>query len=100
MDPSVADAIGPVVAILGVGSMILIGMKMRYTHLRHTRHSQVGQEDVERLTEDMARLRDEVRVLREEFVELFERVEFAERVLTRGKAADGNLDALPRGERH
>jgi hypothetical protein len=96
MDPAIAEVIGPVLAILGLGSMILIGLKMRYTHLRHTRHPQVEQEAMERLTEDVAGLRDDVRILREEFVDLYERVEFAERVLTRGRA-DGDVERLPGG---
>ncbi len=54
-----------------------------------------GQEQLERLTDDVARLRDEVRVLREESVDVYERLEFTERVLTRGKGADRDLDALP-----
>jgi hypothetical protein len=100
MDPQLAEIFGPVLAILGVGSMILIGVKMRYTHLRHTRHSQLGQEDVERLNDDVASLREDFRMLREEFVDLYERVEFTERVLAQGKGGNGGMDALPRGERH
>jgi hypothetical protein len=96
MDPVIADVLGPVLALLGVGSMILIGMKMRYTHLRHTRTGQVGQQETERLSEDVAGLRDDCRMLREEFVDLYERVEFTERVLAQGKA-DKDVDALPRG---
>ena len=99
MDPQLAEILGPVFAILGMGSMILIGIKMRYTHLRHTRYGQVGQQEIERLSEDVASLRDDYRMLREEFVDLYERVEFTERVLAQGKA-DKDVDALPRGERN
>ncbi|MDH3290932.1 MAG: hypothetical protein OEO20_13285 [Gemmatimonadota bacterium] len=86
MPPGLAEAIGPVLAIFGVGSMILIGMKIRYTHLRQTRLGQGGQEEMEHLTEDVATLHDEVRLLRQDFAEMYERVEFAERLLTRGQA--------------
>ena len=96
MDPQLAEILGPVAAILGVGSMILIGIKMRYTHLRHTRSGQVGQQEMERLNEDVSGLRDDFRMLREEFVDLYERVEFTERVLAQGKAGK-DVDALPRG---
>jgi len=96
MDPQVLEIVGPVVAILGIGSMILIGIKMRYTHLRDTRHQQVGLEELERLAEDIERLRDEVRLLREESADMSERLEFTERVLSRGKAAERDSDALPR----
>jgi len=99
MDPQLAEIFGPVLAILGMGSMILIGIKMRYTHLRHTRSGQVGQGEMDRLSDDVAGLRDDVRMLREELVDLYERVEFTERVLAQGKA-DKNRDALPRGEQH
>jgi hypothetical protein len=37
MPPELAESIGPVLAILGVGSMILVGMKLRYSHLRESR---------------------------------------------------------------
>ena len=90
MPPGLADAIGPVFAILGIGSMILIGMKIRYNHLRQTRFGQGAQEDVDRLTEDVATLHDEVRLLRQDFAELYERIEFAERLLTRGQGQDAD----------
>jgi predicted nuclease with TOPRIM domain len=51
-------------------------------------------EERERLVEAVTSLRDEVRMLREEFGELYERVEFAERLLTRGRA-DGELGLPP-----
>jgi len=77
-------------AILGIGSMILIGMKIRYNHLRETRFGQGAQADVDRLTEDVATLHDEVRLLRQDFSELYERIEFAERLLTRGQVQDAD----------
>jgi len=90
MPPGLADAIGPVFAILGIGSMILIGMKIRYNHVRQTRFGQGAQEDVDRLAEDVATLHDEVRLLRQDFAELYERIEFAERLLTRGQGQDAD----------
>ena len=95
MDPDIiAEAIGPILAIVGVGSMILIGIKMRYTHLHRMRQEQVAGGDAARLTEEVAHLREDVRQLREEYVELYERMDFAERVLTKGKA-EGYPNALP-----
>ncbi len=85
MPPELAEAVGPVLAILGVGSMILIGMKLRYTHLRETRLDRGGKKEMEQLTEDVAALRDEVRLLRQDCAEMYERIEFAERLLTRGQ---------------
>jgi cell division protein FtsB len=95
MDPAVAEIIAPFLGIIGFGSMVLIGMKMRYTHLRHTRSAAAAPKDVERLTEAVETLRDDVRLLRDELVELNERVEFTERMLTRAKSLDADLDALP-----
>jgi predicted nuclease with TOPRIM domain len=94
MPPELAESIGPVLAILGVGSMILVGMKLRYSHLRESRLGGGVKEERERLVEAVTSLRDEVRMLREEFGELYERVEFAERLLTRGRA-DGELGLPP-----
>jgi len=98
MDPEIVYHLGPVLGILGIGSMILIAIKMRYTHLRHTRAGQVGQDELER-REDVASLHDEVRALREQLVDVSERLEFTERVLIQGKARDEDSDALPRPER-
>ncbi len=93
MPPELAEAIGPVLAIFGIGSMILIGMKLRYDHLRQTRLGQSGQEEMTHLSEEIASLQDEVRLLRQDFAEMYERVEFAERLLTRGQP--GGADRPP-----
>jgi hypothetical protein len=97
VDPAIAEVVGPIFAILGLGSMILIGIKMRYTHLQRMKQHQVGGEDLERLAEGVSNLREDVRQLREEYVELYERVDFAERVLTKGKV-EGGPEALPGGQ--
>lgn len=85
MPPGLAEAIGPVLAIFGIGTMILIGMKLRYSHLRQTRLDQGGQEEVGRLAEDVAALRDEMQLLRQDVSDVYERMEFAERLLARGQ---------------
>ena len=69
-------------------------MKMRYTHLQRTRLSGTAQQDVERLADAVDAVRDEVRILREDFLELHERVEFTERLLERPKT-DTDLGSLP-----
>ncbi len=89
MDPVIAEVLGPVTAILGLGSMILIGVKLRYSHKEKMLLGEGGPAETGRLGEDVAVLRDEVRLLREGFAELYERVEFAERLLTKGRA-DGS----------
>lgn len=85
MPPGLADAIGPVLAIFGIGTMILIGMKLRYSHLRQTRLDQGGREEIGRLAEDVAALRDEMQLLRQDVSDVYERIEFAERLLARGQ---------------
>ncbi len=97
MDPQIMELIAPVLGLGAVGTMILIGMKMRYSHLRHTRLAKGTGPEVEQLTEAVESLRDEVRELREGMVDLHERVEFAERMLTRGRA-EGEQGALPGGQ--
>ena len=63
MYPHILEVLAPVFALLGLGGAILIGMKMRYNHLRRTRVSGSGQQDVERLADAVDTLRDEVRLL-------------------------------------
>lgn len=95
MNPEIVYVLGPVLGILGVGSMVLIAIKMRYAHLRQTGADRVGREEVERLREDVASLHAVVSALREEFVDVCERLEFTERVLIQGKVTDQDADALP-----
>lgn len=94
MPPEALDAIGPVIAILGVGTFVLIGMKLRYTHLRETKNAP-SKEQLERLTETVELLQDHVRGLRDEMVDLNERIDFTERVLTRGREEERPKGALP-----
>jgi hypothetical protein len=83
-----------VIALLGVGSFVLIAMKMRYSHLRDTKHAP-GREDLDRLAQAVELLHDDVRVVRDEIVELGERVDFAERVLAHGRPDDEPPRPLP-----
>jgi hypothetical protein len=87
MSPDVVEFLAPVLALLGLGSFVLIGMKLRYNHLRDTKHAPRS-EEVERLAESVDLLHDQVRVLRDE-------LDFTERVLTRGRADDDAQGALP-----
>ena len=64
---------------------MLVGLKMRFDHKFRMRE-RPGGEDTERLTEAVEQLHDEVRLMREEFADLQERVDFTERVLSQGKA--------------
>lgn len=78
------EVIGPIMAgIVGCGILTVIGMK---TWLNAKIRLQQGapREEIERLTDLVEGLRDEVGLLRDEFGELHERVDFSERVLSRG----------------
>ncbi len=98
MSPEILGILGHgwfVMAIIG----IVIGMKVRYTHLQRTRVSGSAQLEVERLADAVDTLRDEVGLLRDQHLELNERVDFTERLLERPKSADAGLDSLP-GQRN
>jgi len=84
MDPALAEAIGPVFALTAMGAMILIGIRMRFNH-KYRMLNRESPEQVERLTDAVQQLHDDVRVLRDELLELHERMDFAERMLTSGK---------------
>lgn len=86
MSPEIVELLAPVLAFATLGGAILIGMKLRYTHLQRIRGSGTAQEDVERLADAVDRLHGEVGLLRDQFLELNERVEFTERLLERPKA--------------
>ncbi len=84
MPPEVIEFVGPFLAIVSAGTMILVGMKMRLSAKVKLQQGSKG-EDVERLVDAVDALHDEVRVLREEHAELQERMDFAERMLSSGK---------------
>ena len=89
MPPELIEVLAPVVVILSIGTMVLIGMKMRLTARSHessnlNRVAKDG-EDIERLADTVDALHDQVRMMRDDFAELHERVDFAERLLSRGE---------------
>ncbi len=84
MPPEVIEVIGPFLAIISIGTMILVGMKMRLSAKVQLQQGSKG-EDVERLADAVDGLHEEVRMLREEYGELHERMDFAERILSTGK---------------
>ncbi len=73
----------PIISVVGV--LTLIGMKMRYRHLEEARDIASGQQGGEHLPAAVDNLRAEVELMREEFRELNDRVDFAERLLERPK---------------
>lgn len=85
MGADVVELLAPVFAFISIGGMILIGMKLRYAHKERTALGGTSQKEIEHLTDTVRALRDEVQVLRDGFLELNDRVEFAERLLERPK---------------
>ena len=86
MDPILAETIAPFFAIIGVGSMVLIGMKLRYNYKARIAEQTGSTEDLDRIANAVGDLIDEVQSLREGLADMNERMEFTERMLTQGKA--------------
>lgn len=96
MPPELVEIIAPPIAILSFGVLVLIGMKIRYSHIQRTRVEGGAQpQDVERLATAVHTLQDELRVVRDEIQKLNERVEFTERLLERPRTAAPDSKALP-----
>lgn len=73
------------IAFFGFGTFTLLGMRM-WLNARMQSRQQLPQDEFHRLAESVDRLHEEVRVVRDEMAELHERVDFTERMLTRGQA--------------
>ena len=84
MPPEVVEFVAPLMIVATVGTMILVGMKMRLSAKVQLQQGSKS-EDVERLADAVDGLHEEVRMLREESAELHERMDFAERMLSSGK---------------
>lgn len=83
MHPDVMEGLFAMTGLLAISSVFLIGYRMHLTaKLKGKRGG--SEEALERLGETVEDLRDQVRFLREEFTDLNERVDFAERLLTKG----------------
>ena len=88
MEPAIFDGIMAVTAMLGLGTFVLIGMKMRFDHKAKMLEQPKGAEELERLTDAMDSIYEQARALREDLGELQERLDFHERLLTRPKDGD------------
>ena len=84
MPTELIDVIAPVMVLTTLGTIFLIGMKMRLSAKVQLQQGSKS-EDVERLADAVDGLHEEVRMLREEYTELHERMDFAERMLSTGK---------------
>ena len=84
MPPQIIDVIPAVMVLTTVGTIFLVGLKIRLgAKLQLQKGSK--SEDVERLADAVDGLHEEVRMLREEYTELQERMDFTERMLSTGK---------------
>ena len=73
-----------------VGTFSLFGLKILIS-ARRTRHGEIGKEEAQRLAETVEGLQDQMYQVRDAVSELHERMDFAERLLTRGeKRGDAN----------
>lgn len=86
MPHEIVEAIAPLIAMIGFGTFTLLGLRMYFGFKARRLEIEAGRPlgNAEELIE---RLRDEVQMLRGDVGELQERVDFAERLLTRGKEA-------------
>ena len=85
MTPAAIEALAAIIGTTSIGIIVLVGLKMRFNHKFRMRE-RLGGEDTERLAEAVEQLHDEVRLMREEFADLDERVDFTERMLSQGKS--------------
>jgi hypothetical protein len=86
MPPELLEPLPGLIGLLAFGGLILLGMKMRYSHRQRMRVGGVEPQDVERLAKDVDTMRHEIRLLREEVLGLNNRVESTERLLERPKS--------------
>lgn len=85
------EIVATLVSFFGAGTFLLIGLKMFLTY-RSNRLSHTGGDQVRQLTETVEDLRRDLADTRAELADVHERVDFAERLLTRARDA-GRLDA-------
>jgi len=83
MPPAIVEAIAPLLGLVTVGVFVLAGLRTYLAYKAKRLELGAGGEpsNIEALVED---LRNEVQALRGDIAELHERVDFAERLLTRG----------------
>jgi hypothetical protein len=86
------DFLGPLFALISVGTMVLIGMKMRLNSKIASR-ADVEPGALDRLTDVVENLHEDVRLLRDEVADLQDRVDFTERMLSSG--SPGDREATP-----
>ena len=92
MSPEILEAIGPFFALAAMGTLVLVGMRMRYKYKIDSMPLPKS-EQTERLTEAMDGLFEQTQLLREEVGELQERLDFHERLLTKAQKEQADTPA-------
>lgn len=85
MPPQAYEAVAAFAGLTSIGIIVLVGLKMRWNHQVQMLKGKGGG-NLDRLADSVEALTDEVRALRDENAELHERVDFAERLLSQGRA--------------
>lgn len=85
MDP---DAVFAMLALLMASGVALIGLRMFLNYRIKRFQAQGGGEQPRELDEGLAELREQMYLLRGDVADLQERMEFTERVLTRGQGGE------------
>lgn len=84
MDPHIAEVIAPLIAMFGFGAFTLIGLRM-FLSYRARRLELGGRTSPPHVEELVEELRQDVQALRGDVGELHERMDFAERLLAKGR---------------
>jgi chaperonin cofactor prefoldin len=77
--------------LLGIGGIILAGQRMQYRH-KERLVSQTDPEAVKQLREVVQDLQEEVRSLQDSSSDFDARLEFTERLLSKPRTAEPNVD--------
>jgi len=86
MSPGELETLAILTAFFGSGTFVLIGLKM-FLNYRARRITGAGSEDVRQLQESVEELRRGLADTRAELADVHERMDFAERLLTRARDA-------------
>ncbi|UCG85395.1 MAG: hypothetical protein JSW71_15870 [Gemmatimonadota bacterium] len=79
MPPDIAGGLVAVLGVVSIGTLVLIGMRMRFIHKMQSRDKT---DEIEQVSDALDALHEQTRLLREDLSELQERMDFHERLLT------------------
>lgn len=83
------EALMMLTTFFGGGTFLLIGLKMFFNYRARRITTGAGSEEVRQLRETVEDLRRDVADTRADLVDVNERIDFAERLLTRGRGEPG-----------